>query len=51
MMAAGTIMMAYQPLSCKGYVNFFRIIISNAQCDHADMDFVVNEIQRLGKDM
>lgn len=50
-MTEGTLMIGYQPLSCKGFVNFFRIIISNAKCDHSDMDYVLDEIDRLGRDL
>lgn len=51
MMKAGTLMIGYQPLSCKGYVNFFRLTVGNAKCNHSDMDFILDEIDRLGKDL
>ena len=50
-MTAGTMMIGYQPLSDYGWVNFFRIIISNPELTTADMDFVMDEIDRLGKDL
>ena len=51
MMKEGTMMIGYQPIKHKGIVNFFRIIIHNPLCDFTDMDYVVEEIQRLGKDI
>ncbi|KAL4229121.1 hypothetical protein ACF0H5_012160 [Mactra antiquata] len=51
MMEEGTMMIGYQPLTVKGLVNFFRIIISSPSCDHSDMEFVVKEIERLGEDL
>lgn len=51
MMAAGTMMIAHQPLSHKNLVNFFRMIITNPLCDFLDMDFAIAEIERLGKDI
>ena len=50
-MMEGTMMIGYQPLTSKNYVNFFRIIIGNPLCDAGDMDFVVSEIERLGQDI
>ncbi|CAL4232446.1 unnamed protein product, partial [Meganyctiphanes norvegica] len=52
MMKAGTLMVGYQPLDNKNYVNFFRMIttcIPTPTKEH--MDFVINEIDRLGKDL
>lgn len=51
MMKEGTLLIGYQPLSVKRLVNFFRIIISNARCEHSDMDYVIEEIDRLGRDL
>ena len=42
-------MVGYQPL--KDRVNFFRMIIISAAVTHEDMDFVLDEIERLGKDL
>ncbi|XP_025081278.1 cysteine sulfinic acid decarboxylase-like isoform X2 [Pomacea canaliculata] len=50
MTVQGTMLIGYQPLSSKNLVNFFRIVILNPLCDFCDMDFVVSEIDRLGKD-
>lgn len=51
MVKDGTMLIGYQPLTVKGFVNFFRIIINNPKCDYSDMDFVVKEIDRLGRDL
>ncbi|KAK3597058.1 hypothetical protein CHS0354_022061 [Potamilus streckersoni] len=51
MIKEGSMMIGYQPLSNKGYVNFFRIIIENPWCSYADLDFVMEEIDRLGKNL
>ncbi|XP_045210018.2 cysteine sulfinic acid decarboxylase-like isoform X2 [Mercenaria mercenaria] len=51
MVKQGTMLIGYQPLTVKGFVNFFRIIINNTKCDYSDMDFVVKEIDRLGRDL
>lgn len=51
MIIEGSMMIGYQPNESKGLVNFFRIIIRNPDCDSSDMDFVLDEIQRLGKDL
>lgn len=49
MMTAGTIMISYQPLG--EYPNFFRSIISNQAVTEADIDFMLEEIDRLGHDL
>ncbi|KAH3705126.1 hypothetical protein DPMN_080191 [Dreissena polymorpha] len=51
MVREGSMMMGFTPLTCKGHVNFFRMILANAKSDRTDMDFVVSEIDRLGKDL
>ena len=48
-MEQGTMLIGYQPLGKR--VNFFRLVISNLDSTDADMDFVVNEIDRLGADL
>nr|XP_022328984.1 cysteine sulfinic acid decarboxylase-like [Crassostrea virginica]XP_022334582.1 cysteine sulfinic acid decarboxylase-like isoform X1 [Crassostrea virginica] len=45
----GTMLIGYQPDGER--VNFFRMIISNLEIVKADMDFVISEIDRLGKDL
>ena len=49
MVRNGSLLIGYTPLKQKGYVNFFRIIIQNKLCEFKDMDYVVKEIDRLGK--
>ncbi|XP_023931572.1 cysteine sulfinic acid decarboxylase [Lingula anatina] len=49
MMVEGTMMVGYQPLG--DYVNFIRMVISNLNVTKEDMEFVVDEIERLGKDL
>ena len=51
MSEAGSMMIGFNPLEFKGYVNFFRIIISNPLTTENDLDFVLDEMERLGKDM
>lgn len=47
MMNKGTVMVGYQPLGSK--VNFFRMIVNNTASTKADIDFMLDEIDRLGK--
>jgi len=49
MMNTGTIMISYQPLGM--YPNFFRSIISNQAIQESDIDFMLDEMERLGKDL
>jgi len=49
MMNAGTLMISYQPLGATP--NFFRNIVSNPGAQYKDMDFIVAELDRLGKDL
>ncbi|EMP37024.1 Glutamate decarboxylase 2 [Chelonia mydas] len=49
MMEYGTTMVSYQPLGDK--VNFFRMVISNPAATHQDIDFLIEEIERLGQDL
>ncbi|KAK0067433.1 cysteine sulfinic acid decarboxylase [Biomphalaria pfeifferi] len=51
MVEAGTLMISYQPMSSKGFVNFFRIVLHNPACNQGDMKYVIEEIDRLGKDL
>ncbi len=48
-MQNGNLMIGYQPLDEKP--NFFRMIISNSATIQEDLDFVLDEIERLGKDL
>jgi glutamate decarboxylase len=49
MMQAGTLMVGYQPDDRRP--NFFRSIISSAAVTEKDVDFLLNEIDRLGEDL
>ena len=48
-MVAGSMMITYTPL---GHIpNFMRLVLSNHKVTKVDMDFVIEEIQRLGHDL
>jgi hypothetical protein len=49
MINEGTIMISYQPLG--SYPNFFRSIISNQAVKENDVDFMLEEMERLGHDL
>nr|XP_039266433.1 glutamate decarboxylase 1-like isoform X1 [Styela clava] len=49
MMECGSTMIGYQPLDDK--VNFFRCVISNHAVEKCDVDFLLDEIQRLGENL
>lgn len=49
MMNAGTLMIGYQPLG--DIPNFFRNIISNPGVQKKDVDFLLDELDRLGHDL
>uniref|UniRef100_H3DHQ4 Glutamate decarboxylase 1 n=1 Tax=Tetraodon nigroviridis TaxID=99883 RepID=H3DHQ4_TETNG len=49
MMESGTTMVGYQPQGDK--VNFFRMVVSNPAATCSDIDFLVDEIERLGNDL
>lgn len=49
MMSRGTTMVGYQP--DKNRPNFFRMIISNPAITREDLDFLINEIVDMGKDL
>ena len=51
MVKKGSLMLGYQPLESKNYVNFFRVIVENPACTHDDMEFIIDEIDRLGHDL
>ncbi|XP_048728845.1 cysteine sulfinic acid decarboxylase-like [Ostrea edulis] len=51
MMENGTMMIGYNPLTSKGYVNFFRVIITNPMTTKEDLDFILDEMDRLGKQL
>uniref|UniRef100_A0A8B9EB77 Glutamate decarboxylase 1 n=46 Tax=Neognathae TaxID=8825 RepID=A0A8B9EB77_ANSCY len=49
MMESGTTMVGYQPQGDK--VNFFRMVISNPAATKSDIDFLIEEIERLGQEL
>nr|XP_020642344.1 glutamate decarboxylase 1-like [Pogona vitticeps] len=49
MVEEGTMMVSYQPHGDK--VNFFRMVFSNLATKKSDVDFLLDEIERLGKDL
>ena len=49
MMKYGSLMIGYNPDG--NLVNFFRMVVSNFDVTTEDMDFLVKEIDRLGKDL
>lgn len=49
MVKSGTMMVGYQPLGDK--VNFFRVVIFSPLVTLKDVDFFLDEIERLGKDL
>ncbi|KAM6456852.1 glutamate decarboxylase 1-like isoform 2-T2 [Liasis olivaceus] len=49
MIEEGTTMVSHQPLGDN--VNFFRMVFSNPATKKSDVDFILEEIERLGKDL
>uniref|UniRef100_A0A4W3ICS1 Glutamate decarboxylase 1 n=1 Tax=Callorhinchus milii TaxID=7868 RepID=A0A4W3ICS1_CALMI len=49
MMECGTTMVGYQPQGDK--TNFFRMVVSNPAATMSDIDFLIDEIERLGQDL
>ncbi|NXE58104.1 CSAD decarboxylase, partial [Casuarius casuarius] len=49
MMRTGSMMVGYQPHGAR--VNFFRQIVTNPAVTRADLDFFLDEIERLGRDL
>ncbi|XP_067905947.1 glutamate decarboxylase 1-like [Heterodontus francisci] len=49
MMVEGSLMVGYQPQGDK--VNFFRMVFSNPATNPSDVDFLIEEIARLGQDL
>lgn len=48
-MRKGSMMVSYQPHGAK--VNFFRQIVTNPAVTKRDLDFFLDEIERLGRDL
>lgn len=49
MMKEGTMMITYQPVN--DLPNFFRLVLQNSSLTRSDMDYFINEIERLGSDL
>ncbi|XP_025978335.2 cysteine sulfinic acid decarboxylase isoform X1 [Dromaius novaehollandiae] len=49
MMRTGSMMVGYQPHGAR--VNFFRQIVTSPAVTRADLDFFLDEIERLGRDL
>ena len=50
MVKSGSMMIGYQPLAPKKYVNFFRIILNHTHHTENDLDLILEKIHELGKD-
>ena len=46
MVEQGTMMIGYQPLA--GRTNFIRMVTTNPHATKSDMDFILDEVERLG---
>lgn len=52
MMSRGSLMINYQPLTIKNLPNFFRLSLTCVPSPTIeDMDFMIEEIERLGEDI
>lgn len=52
MVKSGTIMIGYSPMPNKNFVNFFRMVLTAFPlAEQSDLDFVIDEIERLGNDI
>ena len=49
MLKCGSLMVGYNPDG--NLVNFFRMVILNFRTQTEDMDFLIEEIDRLGRDL
>ncbi|KAM9672976.1 cysteine sulfinic acid decarboxylase isoform 2-T7 [Trichechus inunguis] len=49
MVKKGSMMIGYQPHGARA--NFFRMIVANPMLTKADMDFLLDELERLGQDL
>ncbi|NWI19213.1 CSAD decarboxylase, partial [Crypturellus soui] len=49
MMRSGSMMVGYQPHGARA--NFFRQVVTNPAVTRADLDFFLDEIERLGRDL
>ncbi|KAF0290392.1 Acidic amino acid decarboxylase GADL1 [Amphibalanus amphitrite] len=52
MVRSGTLMVGYQPLPHKQAVNFFRLVFTAVPpLGRAEVDYMLDEIERLGRDL
>ena len=49
MVRKGSMMIGYQPHGTRS--NFFRMVVANPALTRADVDFLLNELERLGQDL
>lgn len=49
MIRKGSMMLSYQPLGDKP--NFFRFVTQNSGLNKVDVDYILNEIDLLGRDL
>lgn len=49
MMREGSMMITYQPIHDKP--NFFRLVLQNSGLDKSDMNYIIDEIERLASDL
>nr|XP_012305724.1 cysteine sulfinic acid decarboxylase isoform X3 [Aotus nancymaae] len=49
MVKEGSMMIGYQPHGTRA--NFFRVVVANPALTCADIDFLLNELERLGQDL
>lgn len=49
MVKEGSMMIGYQPHGAR--VNFFRMVVANPALTRADVDFLLDELERLGRDL
>lgn len=49
MMKTGAMMITYQPIHDKP--NFFRLVIQNSALNHSDMEYIIETIENLAKDL
>jgi glutamate decarboxylase len=49
MIKKGSMMVTYQPM--RDQPNFFRLVLQNSGTERADMDYFVQEFERLSSDL
>ena len=52
MIMKGTLMIGYTPMTHKGLVNFFRMVVNcQPTPTHENMDYVIEQIEHYGEDL